>query len=123
MSGSRCDVRPMRWSVTRDCGKLYVRIFSERAPLPTIFLRSAMDAAFVLEAREGALAFDDRLDLLDTARAARIAAVDHLDLEAARLGVAGVHPEELLGEERRFVAAGACADLEDHVLGVVRVLR
>ena len=28
------SVSPMRWSVTRPCGKLYVRIFSERSPVP-----------------------------------------------------------------------------------------
>ena len=31
----------MRWSVTRPCGKLYVRMRSERSPVPTWLLRSA----------------------------------------------------------------------------------
>ena len=30
-----CDVKPMRWSVTRLCGKLYVRILADRSPVPT----------------------------------------------------------------------------------------
>src|SRR6185436_2126690 len=38
-------VRPMRWSVRRSCGKLYVRIFSERSPDPISFLR-ASDSCF-----------------------------------------------------------------------------
>ena len=39
------------------------------------------------------------------------------------LGVARVHAEEIGGEERRLVAAGPGADLDDDVLVVVRVLR
>ena len=35
----------------------------------------------------------------------------------------GVHAEQIAGEERGFVAAGARADLEDDVLLVVRILR
>src|SRR5690606_3625836 len=34
-SESWCVVKLMRWSVIRLCGKLYVRIFSERSPVPT----------------------------------------------------------------------------------------
>src|ERR1051326_5555742 len=44
-SGRLCTVRPMRWSVTRSCGKLYVRIFSERSPLPIMPLRVADSSA------------------------------------------------------------------------------
>ena len=82
-----------------------------------------VDAPLVLEAREGALALEDRLDFLDAAATARLGAIDDLDAPAARLGVADVHPEELLGEEGGLVAAGPGADLEDDVLAVVRVLR
>ena len=49
--------------------------------------------------------------------------VQHLDLPALTLGVARVHPEQVRGEERRFVAAGAGADFEHDVLGVVGILR
>src|ERR671930_2013394 len=40
-----------------------------------------------------------------------------------RVGPAEVHPEQLAGEQRRFLAAGAGADLEDHVPFVVRIAR
>src|SRR6185437_1765858 len=40
MRSSLYSVRLMRWSVTRPCGKLYVRMRSERSPEPTIDLRS-----------------------------------------------------------------------------------
>src|SRR5690606_23116294 len=39
-SCSRCSVSPIRWSVTRPCGKLYVRIFADRSPVPTCVLRA-----------------------------------------------------------------------------------
>ena len=39
------------------------------------------------------------------------------------LGVAQVHPQELGGEQRGLLAAGAGPDLEDHVAIVVRVAR
>src|SRR5262249_23205814 len=45
IDGRLCTVRPMRWSVTRSCGKLYVRIFSERSPLPIMPLRVADSSA------------------------------------------------------------------------------
>ncbi len=83
----------------------------------------AVDAPLVLEAGEGAFPLDDRLDFLEAAPAARLGAVDDLDPPAAPLGVADVHPEQLLGEEGGLVAAGPGADLEDDVLAVVRVLR
>ena len=35
----------MRWSVTRFCGKLYVRIFAERSPVPTCRRRSLARSA------------------------------------------------------------------------------
>src|SRR5919198_5031945 len=35
IAGRLCDVKPMRWSVTRLCGKLYVRTFADRSPVPT----------------------------------------------------------------------------------------
>ena len=46
-------VNPIRWSVTRFCGKLYVRIRSERSPVPTADLRFAsysLCASSLLEA-------------------------------------------------------------------------
>ena len=44
-----------------------------------------------------------------------------LGLEAAALGVAGEHPVEVAGQQAGLVAAGAGADLDDHVLVVVGV--
>src|SRR5262249_1235717 len=43
-SSSRA-LTPTRWSVTRSCGKLYVRIFSARSPRPTCALRAAACSA------------------------------------------------------------------------------
>jgi len=43
------------------------------------------------------------------------ARVHHLDLPALRLRVLGVHARELGGEQRRLVAAGAGADLDEDV--------
>ena len=49
------------------------------------------------------------------------ALAEHLGLEAAPLGVLGEHPVEVAGEQGGLVPAGAGADLDDHVLVVVRV--
>ena len=46
--GRLCRVRPMRWSVMRSCGKLYVRIFSSRPPVPTMLLRDDPNASSCL---------------------------------------------------------------------------
>jgi|EP01044_Picomonas_judraskeda_P002491 hypothetical protein len=42
MSSRPWMVRPMRWSVTRDCIKLYVRIRSDRSPVPICAFRLAL---------------------------------------------------------------------------------
>ena len=81
----------------------------------------AVHAALVLEPAVGAAALDDRRDLLDAADAGLVE-VDDLDLPALALGVAGVHAEQLGGEQRRLVAAGAGADLEHDVALVVGVV-
>src|ERR671916_916256 len=39
------EVTPTRWSVIRPCGKLYVRTFAERSPVPTCACRSAPSSA------------------------------------------------------------------------------
>ena len=46
-----------------------------------------------------------------------------LGRELVRVGVAEVHPQELVGEQRGLLAAGAGPDLEDHVAVVVGVAR
>src|SRR6476661_7661148 len=40
---------------------------------------------------------------------------DHLDLPALQAGEALVHPEQIAGEQRGLVAAGAGADFQHHV--------
>ena len=67
------------------------------------------------------MSFDDRDHFLGAA-AARLAEVEHLELPAAPLGVAGIHAEQVRREERGLVAAGARADFQHDVLGVVGVL-
>ena len=85
-------------------------------------LRDALDAvraALPLEDRVGAVALDREDDLLEAARLVR-ARAELLRLEAAPLGVAGQHPEDVARPERGLVAADALADLDDHVLAVGR---
>ena len=79
----------------------------------------AVHAALVLQLAVDALALDQRDDFLDAAGVG-VAGRHHLELPALALGVARVHAEQVGGEQRRFVAAGAGADFEDDVLLVVR---
>ncbi len=72
--------------------------------------------------RPGARPFHEGRDRLE-ASDPRVVPVHDLDLPAARLGVARVHAEKLRREERGLVAAGARADLQEHVARVLRVLR
>ena len=44
-AASLYSVSPMRWSVTRFCGKLYVRMRSDRSPVPIWPLRVAARSA------------------------------------------------------------------------------
>ena len=80
----------------------------------------AVGAALVLVDGERAVALDGEHDLLEPARLALVRRED-LGLEAAALGVAGQHPEDVARPERGLVAADALADLDDHVLRVGRV--
>src|SRR5207245_2945590 len=92
-------------------------------PTGSLRLRHALDpvhAALVPEAAVDLAAADKRDDLLDPAQPAA-AQVERLDLPAAPLRVAAVHAEQLRGEQRRLVAPGAGAYLEDDVLLVVRI--
>ena len=77
-------------------------------------------AALVLVDRERPVALDGEDDLLEAAGLALVRGQD-LGLEAAPLGVAGQHPEDVAGPERRLVPSHALADLDDHVLRVGRV--
>src|SRR6185503_14296659 len=69
----------------------------------------------------GALALDREDDLLEAADLAR-RELQVLDLPALVLGVAPVDPVQVGGEQRRFVAADAGADLDDHLPPQVRRL-
>ena len=65
---------------------------------------------------------DARDDLAESAEIGRRFG-HHLHLPALALGVARVHAEQVAGEERRLVAAGARADLQEDVALVVRIAR
>jgi len=82
---------------------------------------SGRTAALVLQAAVGPLALDDRRHFLEAAGLG-LGEVEDLHPPALTLGVAAVHAEELAGEERRLVAAGAGADLEHDVSLVVGIL-
>src|SRR6266550_1610062 len=82
----------------------------------------AMDATLELQAAVGAVAVDLEDRLLDPVDG-RVVAAQDLGGEAMLLGIAGVHPEKLAGEQGRFVATGAGPYLHDHVAVVIRVPR
>ena len=80
----------------------------------------AVGAALVLVDRERAVALDGEDDLLEASGLALVRRQD-LGLEAAPLGVAGQHAEDVACPERRLVASHSLAHLDDHVLRVGRV--
>ena len=85
----------------------------------------AVAARFELERGVDEIAFDADDKLLVAAEVARTLR-QHLGAPAFALGVAQVHAREVAGEQRRLVAAGAGADLEEdvaHVVGVARQQR
>src|SRR6185369_10673069 len=74
------------------------------------------------EALPRALALDREHDLLEAADVRR-RDVEVLDLPATRLHVAAVDVVEVAREERRLVASGSRADLDDHLAAQVLRLR
>ena len=82
----------------------------------------AVHAGFEFEPGEHVAAGDRGGRLLEPAEPG-FGQVEHLEAPAAQRGVALVHAEQLGGEQRRLVAAGAGADFEDRVALVVLVLR
>src|SRR5579862_2456473 len=80
----------------------------------------AVDAAFVLELRIDALAFDDGDHFFEAADGG-FGGREHLHFPALRFSVARVHAEHFVGEERGLITAGASADFEDDVLFVVGI--
>ena len=81
----------------------------------------AMDAGFEFEPLEH-VAAGDRDDRLLEAAEPGLRQLHHLEAPAVQRGVALVHAEELGGEERRLLAAGAGAHFEDGVALVGLVL-
>ena len=81
----------------------------------------AVDAGFEFEALEDVAAGDGDDRLLEAADAG-LGDVHDLEAPALERGVALIHAEEIGGEERRFLAAGAGAQLEDGVALVGLVL-
>ena len=71
-------------------------------------------AALELEHRVCAVA-------LDRERVRAVADRERLDFEPAPLGVAGEHPVQVPGPQRRLVTARAGADLDDDVLVVAGI--
>jgi hypothetical protein len=81
----------------------------------------AVSSGLVLEDRIRAFALDGKGDLLEAADFGRRLR-EHLGPEATLLRVAGQHLKQVAREQRSFVAARACPDLDQDVLRVVRVL-
>ena len=79
-----------------------------------------MHAGLVFHYSVHALAAELEHDLLEAAGSAR-GLVGHLEFPPAALGEMLVHAEEVAGENGRLVAAGAAADLDDGILGIVGV--
>ena len=81
----------------------------------------AMHAQFVFELGEGAAAVDFGDDFLVAAHRA-FARGHQLDLPSLLGGIALVHAEQVAGEQRGLVSAGAGADFQDDIALVHRVL-
>ena len=83
----------------------------------------AVAAGFELELAVDAVALD-RGTPLPCSRRGRLRSRDIISVrQPLALGVAQVHARQVAGEQRRFVAAGAGADLEEDVALVVGVAR
>ena len=82
----------------------------------------AMHARFELEPREHVAAGDRGDRLLDSRRCRSRDSSMHLELPAVQRGIALIHAEQIGGEQRRLVAAGAGAHFEDGVALVGLVL-
>jgi hypothetical protein len=81
-----------------------------------------MDAALVLQLAVDAASLN-RGDRLFAAAGVALADRQHVEPPSLALRESCVHAEEFCGKQRRFLAAGAGADLEDDVLLVVWILR
>ena len=88
---------------------------SFRHPLHPVY------ATFEFQAAVSALALQREHNLLDAAQLGLVQA-QHLVGPAFGGGIHAVHPEQAVGEQGRFLAARAAADLHNHVFSVVFVL-
>jgi hypothetical protein len=82
----------------------------------------AMAAAFVAQGLVDVRAFDGKNDFLEAAEIGR-RRVDDARLPTARVGELGIHAEQVAGEQRGFLPAGAGADFQDGVAAVVGIRR
>ncbi len=80
----------------------------------------AMNAALILQAGKGTMTFDLKDRLFEAAHA-RLVGADHLDFPALVFGVAGIHTEQVTGENTRLVAARPGTNLHDNILLIARV--
>src|SRR5207245_1278819 len=78
--------------------------------------------AFQLQPGVGAFAADFEDDLLETPPLGD-AGRQQFHPPAFELGVAAVHLEKVGGEQGGFLTPGPAPNLDDHVLGVVRILQ
>ena len=82
----------------------------------------AVRSGFEFQSREGASARDARDDLLVPSVLAGALAQD-LYGEPFGLRIAGIHAQQVTGENRGLIAPGAGADLQEQVLLIARILR
>ncbi len=82
----------------------------------------AVRATLVTQDPISASAFDREDDLLVAPHFTRTG-IDNPDLPTSGFGIAVVHSEEVTGEQRRFVAPGAGADLHHGIAPLVRIGR
>src|SRR5262249_50147145 len=80
----------------------------------------AVDTALELELAPCPPALDEENGFFEPAYAGR-ARVHHFDLPALALGVLGVHPRDIGGEEPRLVTTRPRPDLQEHALAIVLV--
>ena len=81
-----------------------------------------MRSGLKFQPREDAASCDLGNDLLVASRCS-LARRQNLNTPAFQLGIALIHPEQIASKNRRLVAAGPRADLENGILLVGGVLR
>ena len=79
-----------------------------------------MDAALIFQTGVSAFTGDDKAHRLHTSDADLFKAY-RLYLPSAALGIMDIHSVNITGKKSSFVAAGAGADLYDHILVIIRI--